>query len=40
MYQCVIRNDQESAQSVAELKLGGRCNFFKLNFLFSSLFSN
>lgn len=24
MYQCVIRNDQESAQSVAELKLGGR----------------
>lgn len=24
MYQCVIRNDQESAQSSAELKLGGR----------------
>lgn len=25
MYQCVIKNDQESAQSTAELKLGGRC---------------
>jgi hypothetical protein len=27
MYQCVIKNDQESAQSTAELKLGGRCEF-------------
>jgi Immunoglobulin I-set domain len=25
MYQCIIRNDQESAQASAELKLGGRC---------------
>lgn len=25
MYQCFVRNDQESAQSTAELKLGGRC---------------
>ena len=25
MYQCVIKNDQESAQATAELKLGGRC---------------
>ena len=25
MYQCFVRNDQESAQSSAELKLGGRC---------------
>ncbi len=25
MYQCVVRNDQESAQASAELKLGGRC---------------
>lgn len=24
MYQCFIRNDQESAESIAELKLGGR----------------
>ncbi len=24
MYQCFVRNDQESAQAVAELKLGGR----------------
>lgn len=27
MYQCFIRNDQESAEASAELKLGGRCNF-------------
>lgn len=27
MYQCFIRNDQESAQATAELKLGGRCKF-------------
>lgn len=25
MYQCFIRNDQESAEAGAELKLGGRC---------------
>lgn len=25
MYQCFVRNDQDSAQSTAELKLGGRC---------------
>lgn len=25
MYQCFIRNDQESSQATAELKLGGRC---------------
>lgn len=25
MYQCVIKNDQESAQATSELKLGGRC---------------
>lgn len=32
MYQCFIRNDQESAEASAELKLGGRCKniFFKL----------
>ena len=29
MYQCFIRNDQESAQASAELKLGGRCKSFK-----------
>lgn len=27
MYQCFVRNDQESAQATAELKLGGRCEF-------------
>jgi len=27
MYQCFVRNDQESAQASAELKLGGRCKF-------------
>lgn len=32
MYQCFIRNDQESAEASAELKLGGRCKniFFSL----------
>lgn len=25
MYQCFVRNEQESAQASAELKLGGRC---------------
>lgn len=30
MYQCVIRNDQESAQSSSELKLGGRCKSFNI----------
>lgn len=29
MYQCVIKNDQESAQATAELKLGGRCEFLQ-----------
>lgn len=24
-FQCFVRNDQDSAQSTAELKLGGRC---------------
>lgn len=28
MYQCFIRNEQESAQASAELKLGGRCKYF------------
>lgn len=27
MYQCFIRNDQESAEATAELKLGGRCMY-------------
>lgn len=27
MYQCFVRNDQESAQGTAELKLGGRCEY-------------
>jgi len=27
MYQCFVRNDEDSAQATAELKLGGRCNF-------------
>jgi len=32
MYQCFVRNDQESAQATAELKLGGRCelNFYHI----------
>lgn len=25
MYQCFVRNDHESAQATAELRLGGRC---------------
>lgn len=25
MYQCFVRNEQESAQGSAEIKLGGRC---------------
>lgn len=28
MYQCFIRNDQESAEASAELKLGGRCKYY------------
>lgn len=28
MYQCFVRNEQESAQGSAEIKLGGRCKFF------------
>lgn len=31
MYQCFVRNDQESAQSTAELKLGGRCKLISTN---------
>ncbi len=27
-YQCFVRNDQDSAQSTSELKLGGRCMHF------------
>lgn len=37
MYQCFIRNDQESAQASAELKLGGRC---KSNLITMSVHSN
>lgn len=36
MYQCVIKNDQESAQATAELKLGGRCK--KLKQIFSLIY--
>lgn len=32
MYQCFVKNDQESAQAIAELKLGGRCEYILLNF--------
>ena len=34
MYQCFVRNDQDSAQSTAELKLGGRFDPPKLTFHF------
>ena len=27
MYQCFVRNDHESAQGSAELRLGGRCEY-------------
>lgn len=27
MYQCFVRNEQESSQGSAELKLGGRCMY-------------
>lgn len=33
MYQCFIRNDQESAEATAELKLGGRCETFSYSFM-------
>lgn len=33
MYQCVIKNDQESAQATSELKLGGRCKWWEFVFL-------
>lgn len=33
MYQCVVRNEQESAQGSAELKLGGRCKFILFYYL-------
>lgn len=36
MYQCFIRNDQESAEASAELKLGGRCKI-NLFHIFDSL---
>lgn len=36
MYQCFVRNDQESAQASAELKLGGRCKSY---FLFKKFYS-
>lgn len=35
MYQCFVRNDQESAQATAELKLGGRCELYRITRLFS-----
>lgn len=34
MYQCFIRNDQESAQASAELKLGGRCKIVHFETIF------
>lgn len=30
MYQCFVRNEQESAQGSAELKLGGRCTYISM----------
>lgn len=36
-YQCFVRNDQDSAQSTSELKLGGRCMYF-WHFLFILIF--
>lgn len=35
MYQCFIRNDQESAEASAELKLGGRCKTIFVKQFFS-----
>ncbi|KAL3270306.1 hypothetical protein HHI36_009357 [Cryptolaemus montrouzieri] len=35
MYQCFIRNDQESAESIAELKLGGRFEPPQIKFAFN-----
>lgn len=34
MYQCFVRNEQESAQASAELKLGGRCELLNLSHVF------
>lgn len=34
MYQCFIRNDQESAEATAELKLGGRFEPPQIKFAF------
>lgn len=34
MYQCFIRNDQESAGASAELKLGGRCKYLYYTYYF------
>lgn len=31
MYQCFVRNEQESAQASAELKLGSRCKYLLYN---------
>lgn len=39
MYQCFVRNDQESAQASAELKLGGRCMSYILKLLRASSLS-
>lgn len=40
MYQCFVRNDQESAQASAELKLGGRCKYYLNKFhVFTSFLS-
>lgn len=33
MYQCFVRNEQESAQGSAELKLGGRCMYTANSFI-------
>lgn len=33
MYQCVVRNDRESAQGSAELRLGGKYSLTELNSL-------
>lgn len=36
MYQCFVRNDQESAQACAELKLGGRCEYSNIYVIFKN----
>lgn len=41
MYQCFVRNDQESAQASAEIKLGGRCKnstaLFHFQYIYQTL---